>query len=124
MADPNAQAYSGVALSGNAETLLLQLPTVGVNAPGSEGIIVRSDCQVVPGTGATGVTLRLYKNGYPGGQVIATRVAADPAGGSLGTLDVDQSLPATYAVTAQAAGSSTNGVASGYIECQVADASW
>lgn len=125
MADINAQAFSGVALNANAETLLQQNPTVNVNQPGSEGLLVRADVQITPGTGATGVTLRLYKGGGPGvGTLIATRICADPGGGSIGTLDQDTSLPATYALSAQAAGSSTNGQATGLLESASANSSW
>lgn len=125
VADINAQAFSAVALNVNLETQLQINPTVQVNQPGSEGIVVRADVQVVPGTGATGVTLRLYKGGGVGvGTVIATKVCTDPNGGSIGTLDQDTALPATYAVSAQAAGSSTNGSASGLLESASANASW
>lgn len=123
MSDLNAQAFTSVTLNANLETLLLTLPTVNVNAPGGEGIVVRSDVQVIPGTGATGVILRLYKGGF-GGTVIATKTSGDANGASIGTLDTDTSLPATYAVSAQAVGSSTNGTASGLLECGVADATW
>lgn len=121
----NAQAFNAVALNANAETQLAQLPTVPVNMPGGQGILVHSDVQVVPGTGATGVTLRLYKGGGVGvGMVIATRVCTDPGGGAIGTLDADTSLPATYAVSAQASGSSTNGSASGLLDSATANAIW
>jgi hypothetical protein len=114
-----------VALNANAETQLQLNPTVQVNQPGSQGIVVRADVQVTPGANATGVTLRLYKGGGPGtGVLIATRVCTDPGGGSVGTLDQDTGLPATYAVSAQAAGSTTAGSASGLLESASANASW
>lgn len=125
MGDVNATAFAAVALNANAETQLAQLPTVQVNMPGGQGILVHSDVQVTPGTGATGVTLRLYKGGGVGvGTVIATRICTDPGGGSIGTLDQDTSLPATYAVSAQAAGSSTNGSAAGLLDSASADQVW